>query len=318
MDILFVVYLLFPITVFIIYLLLINKYYTYFNSIVDKVIIILIILYYSVINIKYGILACLVIMIYYNYNIQNSILGKNEKNNSSPETSFFKKTNNSVELIISRYNENLNWINTYPFNKYPVICYNKGDNDNFTVNNKDHKIINLKNVGKCDHTYLYHIINNYDNLADVSVFLPGSTNMNYKIGKAKRTLYELEKSKQSVFICNYFTDVKKNLYNFKLDTHKTAYSENFTENTDISMEKSKIRPFGKWYESKFGDLVIHHVSFWGIMAISREHIQQHTKQYYIDLIRDLEISVSPEVGHYMERCWEAIFYPMTGANFIIR
>ena len=317
MNIFLVVNLLFPITLFIIYLFVINKYYTYYNHIVDKIIIILIVIYYSLIDIKYGILACLVILIYYNYNIQNSILGKSVINNIESPV-LYKKSNNSIELVISRYNENLNWINTYPFNKYPVICYNKGDHDNFIINNKDHKIINLKNVGKCDHTYLYHIINNYDNLADVTVFLPGSINMNYKIGKAKRTLYELDKNKQSVFICNYFKDVKKDLYNFKLDTHKTAYSENFVENNDISMEKSKVRPFGKWYESKFGDLVIHHVSFWGIMAISKEHIQQHSKQYYIDLIKDVENTVSPEAGHYMERSWEAIFYPMTGTNFIIR
>jgi hypothetical protein len=235
-------------------------------------------------------------------------------NNMEIATPLFNK---SVEMVISRYGENLNWINTYPFNKYPAVIYNKGSDNNFENNNNT--VINLENVGKCDHTYLYHIINNYDNLAGVTVFLPGSCNMNYKIGKAKRTLYELEKDKKrSVFICDYFKDVKKQLYNFKLDYHKTAYEKNFAKNSDIQMELSDIRPYGKWFEAKFGDLVIHHVSFWGIMAISREHILQYPKQHYIDLIREVENSVSPEVGHYIERSWEAIFYPMSDANFIIR
>ena len=35
-------------------------------------------------------------------------------------------------------------------------------------------IINLENVGVCVHTYFYHIIEHYDNLDDIIVFLPGS------------------------------------------------------------------------------------------------------------------------------------------------
>ena len=38
--------------------------------------------------------------------------------------------------------------------------------------------------------------------------------------------------------------------------------------------------------------------------------------YYMDLIKDLDKSSNPEAGHYFERAWEAVFYPMTGANFI--
>jgi hypothetical protein len=54
------------------------------------------------------------------------------------------------------------------------------------------KIVNLPNVGKCDHTYLYHIINNYNNLSKILVFLPGSINMENK-----------KNTKQSC-CCNFF------------------------------------------------------------------------------------------------------------------
>jgi hypothetical protein len=92
---------------------------------------------------------------------------------------------NNVEIVISRYNEDLSWINEYPFNQFEYIVYNKGDNDNFEKNNVK-KIINLDNVGRCDHTYLYHIINNYDNLSEHTIFLPGSSNMITKYTKAKK------------------------------------------------------------------------------------------------------------------------------------
>jgi hypothetical protein len=71
--------------------------------------------------------------------------------------------------VISRYNEDLEWLKEDPFNKYPVICYNKGlNNDYYQPTNM--KIINLENIGRIDHTILYHIITNYDSLASVSIF----------------------------------------------------------------------------------------------------------------------------------------------------
>ena len=38
---------------------------------------------------------------------------------------------NNSEIIISRYNENLEWIKEDPFNKYNITVYNKGNNTNF-------------------------------------------------------------------------------------------------------------------------------------------------------------------------------------------
>ena len=70
---------------------------------------------------------------------------------------------NNVEIVVARYNESLIWLNDYPFNQFEYIVYNKGDNENFVkINVKE--IINLPNVGRCDHTYLYHIINNYESI----------------------------------------------------------------------------------------------------------------------------------------------------------
>ena len=77
----------------------------------------------------------------------------------------------NIEIVISRYNENLEWLNYEPFNKYKNIIYNKGPNDDFCKTNNI-KVFNLENIGRCDHTYLFHIIENYDNLADITVFLP--------------------------------------------------------------------------------------------------------------------------------------------------
>jgi len=76
--------------------------------------------------------------------------------------------NFKTQIVISRYSEDISWINNEEYSKYDILCYNKGKNC------KKCSIKDLPNVGRCDHTYIYHIVNNYDNLADVTIFLPGS------------------------------------------------------------------------------------------------------------------------------------------------
>ena len=90
---------------------------------------------------------------------------------------------NNVEIVIARYNEDLFWLNEYPFNQFEYIVYNKGDNQLFNKTNVK-KIVNLQNVGRCDHTYLHHICDNYDNLSDIVVFFPGSVDIKEKKIKA--------------------------------------------------------------------------------------------------------------------------------------
>jgi hypothetical protein len=220
--------------------------------------------------------------------------------------------NANIEIVIARYNEDLNWLKDKPFNKYKSIVYNKGINDNFEKYNVKN-IMKLKNIGRCDHTYLYHIINNYDNLADITFFCPGSLNMESKINKGIRILKNVEKYKNTVIISNYYNNLKKILYNFKLDKWEASDTSNKIINNESKLELAKIRPFGKWFENKFGNLVIHYCSYQGIMAISKKHILQNSKKHYINIIKDVENSSNPEAGHYIERSWEAIFYPLTDA-----
>ena len=48
----------------------------------------------------------------------------------------------NIEIIISRYNEDLKWTTEDIFNEYKYTVYNKGDNDNFSK-------INIDKSNKC-------------------------------------------------------------------------------------------------------------------------------------------------------------------------
>ena len=226
----------------------------------------------------------------------------------------------NIMMVIARYNEDLSWLKIDPFINYKSIVYNKGINDNFEKYNVN-KVINLKNVGRCDHTYLYHIINNYDNLDDITIFLPGSVNMKDKMLNATRLFNMINKSDKmnlrSIFIATINSNnIKEELYDFQLTEWVASDKSNITINNESKLELAQIRPFGKWYEDKFHNIVIHHATYGGILCIAKNHILQHSKEYYMNFIKELENSSNPEVGHYIERSWEAIFYPMIDAIII--
>ena len=65
-------------------------------------------------------------------------------------------------IVIARYNEELKW--TKQFSN--VTIYNKG-----TPLTDDFNEISLNNVGREGHTYYKHIYDNYDVLADYTIFL---------------------------------------------------------------------------------------------------------------------------------------------------
>jgi Protein of unknown function (DUF3431) len=221
----------------------------------------------------------------------------------------------TIDIIVSRYNEDLSWTLNHPFNKFQYIVYNKGPNENF---HKEHikKIISVPNVGRCDHTYLYHIVENYDNLADINVFFPGSINMPDKKNKALLLLYAILKTKRACMLGIYNKNLLRELYYFKLDFWGATESANFTLNKERILTPAKIRPFGNWYQSHFNNINLYFHMYQGIFSIDKNDVLQHSKEYYQNFVNELSVSSNPEVGHYIERSWFAIFHPIRYTKII--
>ena len=217
---------------------------------------------------------------------------------------------NNVEIVIARYNESLLWLNEYPFTEFEYIVYNKGDNENFNKTNVK-KIVQIQNVGRCDHTYLYHIIHNYNNLSGITVFFPGSIDIDYKKNKAIQLLNNIINSnyKNAYFLGNN-DNVKELHKNFTLDEWKCSHSENVLKNNESTLLKCKLRPYAKWYRYFFGNIQAKWSTFCGIFSIDKRDIIQHNINRYIRLIHTVNTHSNPEAGHYIERSWGAIFYPL--------
>lgn len=212
-------------------------------------------------------------------------------------------------IVIARYNEDLNWIKDKPFSSHPIIVYNKGGNKDFKKTDKIIEIKDLENVGREIHTYLYHIINNYDNLAEVTIFLPGSTNLEHKLIKATKMVGVVEKTNETSMKCDVAHNFVKKEYKFTIDSYLSTNIQNKELNSSSEMEPSFIQPYGKWFESLFGNTPNPCITWNAIISLSRNQILQHPKSYYENIISSLETHNNPEVGHYLERSLYALFYP---------
>jgi len=217
----------------------------------------------------------------------------------------------NVEIVVSRYNENLEWLNHYPFNQFQYTVYNKGINENFNKKNVT-KIITLPNVGVCDHTYLYHIVSNYDEntLKPITIFLPGSVNMPNKINKAISILTKVL-LKQSAFLIGEYTENVFHFFkNFMIEYYTTGNSENFNLNNSGELIKSNIRPFGNWYRYNFGAINVRYYTMNGIFSLNKKDIMKYKKFRYEKILNQLSIASNLEMAHYMERSWSTICYPL--------
>jgi hypothetical protein len=196
-----------------------------------------------------------------------------------------------MQIVVARYNENIDHLKIL---NDIVVIYNKGNNIYYKFNN----IINLINVGREGHTYLYHIINNYYNLANQTFFMQAKTSdhkmldfieylkNNDFIGKLSTLSTELLK-KNIIFNKKYLKEFKKGL-----------------------LLKSKYNPYD-FITNILGIDINNDSEFnmvWGAnFVVSRELIHKKPIEFYKNIIKYLEYHNNPEEGHFFERSWYLIY-----------
>ena len=101
-----------------------------------------------------------------------------------------------------------------------------------------------------------------------------------------------------------------------LDNWKSTDKNNLLLNSELALQKSEIRPYGKWYTYFFGNIQAHWTTMCGIFSIDKRDITQHPVERYQKLLQTVNNHSNPETGHYIERSWCAIFYPLKYTNKI--
>lgn len=205
-------------------------------------------------------------------------------------SSFSKK---KYEIVIAKYNEDVSWSNPY---KHLTTVYNKSDN--YFPDS-----IKLSNLGRESQTYLYHIINNWNNLSEKTLFTQGGISFDHS--PYPIPIYFLTNK-------HYVSNIKEIGVYFRdgNGNHLRHNSKWLQEYKEKKMKKAILKFSDFWSifsdekSPNFNDIIWSHGA---IFSVSKELIKQNSLDLYIYLYKLVSNHVNPEEGHYLERSWYYIF-----------
>jgi len=216
-----------------------------------------------------------------------------------------KVTKPIFDIVISVYEEDINWIKEIPNNLYNhIFIYNKGSAKKINISNCS--IIELPNVGYEAHTYLYHIIHNYNKLYNCTLFLPGTVwSQPYKRYQMLEIINILINKPQST-LCGISTEsfIEKQK-SIVVNNYSFTNKNNRKHNMNTQTTPAEIRPYGEWFIKRFNNEPIKSISFNGIFAALNEDILKRKIDFYINLLNEVSYK-DPEAAHYIERSWSNI------------
>ena len=207
----------------------------------------------------------------------------------------------SYKIIVSRYNENIDWLSAEMNN---CIIYNKGIS--LGISNE----IMLQNVGRESETYLNYIISNYNNLADVVIFTQANISDHIKHNNSCNYINYLLNFKNEAFandksyptLTHYNTkDTSPFSKNWNLINGNYYLEDNYKYNQRV--------PFSEWFmrniQPNYPEPL--HIYHFGIFAVKKELILKKSLEYYKKLILEVNHHIDPAEGHFFERSWYYIF-----------
>ena len=189
-----------------------------------------------------------------------------------------------MDLIIARYKENINWLDKIKEN---------ANIDNIYLYNKffdDDGAISLPNVGREAHTYLYHIVNNYDKLNEFNIFLQGdpfphSPNLSHLINNIDNN--------KDIQPLNHITIENESHYNRKHELHPhglfLAYFMDLLFDLKLDINQTVAVSYGAQF------------------ICSKKAIQNRPIEFYEFLLKFVSYQNTSIECYIFERLWLYIF-----------
>lgn len=204
-----------------------------------------------------------------------------------------------TDVVISKYKEDISWVKN--ITKSKLFIYDKSDD---VIPGH----IKLPNIGREAHTYLYHIINNYDNLSDYTCFLQGNPYDKEK-GHLSLTIEQLESFSENIEFYPLSYILECNLdgtpHHPNLDIDKIIFDKFFIDKPDT-------------LKFVVGAQFI----------VSKKSILSRKKEFYIDILKEFDrIDIDNEhtgggggtKGNKMpwicERIWAYLFISKFRTNY---
>jgi hypothetical protein len=192
----------------------------------------------------------------------------------------------SITLVLSRYKENIEWLQSLKNDSLEILVYNK-----FYKSESNY----LPNVGREGHTYLYHIINNYNKLSEYTVFCQGHPFDHYP------NFIDLINDYRSLIDNNLLVSGFYPIGNIIYEGPYANFHERhicglpmfyfFELLFDIHMKQNDR------YDTSYGAQFIVH----------RDNVQSRPIEFYQLLLKTISFEANPIEVYVLERLWPYIF-----------
>jgi hypothetical protein len=203
----------------------------------------------------------------------------------------------SLQVVIAAYKESLNWLQILPsllYTNYECVVYSKHETN-------DRYGLHLPNLGRCDQSYVYHIVNHYDTLPDILVFATGST---FDL-RHKRAIFmnhiipQLGGDFECIGACRpAWRTFQRKRYGAKCAANGKKR---------IPTVRASQFPFGKWCKEFLPHIRQPRLFYgYGVFACTKDAILKTPLDTWKRLLKELEMGENLEAGHFMERSWKAI------------
>lgn len=202
-------------------------------------------------------------------------------------------------VIITRFTEHLDWIRYLNKDKVSeIVIYNKGTDDNIFRNyvpeeNNNITIVHTENVGKHNHTIAKYIYDNYNDLPETLIFLPGTIMMGPKKGL-------------------FFSRVNFNFPN--IEKYSGFYSPMFKKvgkkfnYTNELVPGSKYTDFVSWKENEVLDRdSLFYTSLRGVFVVSKKNVLHNTRDVFEKILNSTAEDKNTVNSYYAERIWAHLF-----------
>jgi len=202
-------------------------------------------------------------------------------------------------MVVAHYKEKLaplKWIR-----EYPHIVYDRADNITTEFN-----ATWQENIGREGYVYLKHIIDNYNQLANMTVFLQADAcNSPHHVHSASFRSNVVGLASGNITLPKEidgfaFLAARNNCmsllwpYDYTKKLHNLFVNE-FRDQLNFPVPKPRFMSQG-------------------LFAVTKEVIHRNPVQYYVALLNKLGKENNPRYGYFLEAAWPEIFHSTCGAH----
>lgn len=198
------------------------------------------------------------------------------------------------QVVIARYSEDVRWAESLP-----AVVYNKGLAIATPLEQRF-----LPNVGRESHTFLYHIVNHWNDLADWTIFVQGRFADHFPCGVRIEQFFDasIDVIVPRLVRCREWDEAGRLI-------HWGLWKQKFEAGSMSPARLSLIDWFRTYIElnpNEEGALIY---TPGANFAVKSECIRRRPLDFYQRMLGSVDHHVDPEEAYYIERGWIYMFTP---------